>query len=275
MSGAFVMAAPNGARRTKADHPALPMTAAELAEEARRCRDAGAAALHVHVRDSAGLHTLDADLYREAIDAVRDAVGEDLVLQITTEAVGRFTPEEQMASVRAVRPEAVSVALREILPRAEIDEPVRDFFAWMHEERIWVQIILYDEADVSRFVELHDTGLFAARHPSAILVLGRYTAGQRSRPEDLDVLLDALAPERPTIPWAVCAFGPLENACVARAFAEGGHGRVGFENNLYLPDGTLAPHTSDLVRLAVEAARDAGRVPMDAAQLRRDMAAWL
>lgn len=54
----------------------------------------------------------------------------------------------------------------------------------------------------------------------------------------------------------VCAFGDQEAACVTAAALLGGHARVGFENNLFLPDGTLASGNQDLVvatRLAVEA----------------------
>src|SRR5690606_20425078 len=109
--------------------PNLPITADEVAAEAARCLIAGATALHLHVRDTEGAHSLDADLYRRATDAVSDAVGEALVVQITTEAVGRFTAEEQMACVRAVKPEAVSIALREVYPEGSDEAPVRDFFA--------------------------------------------------------------------------------------------------------------------------------------------------
>src|SRR5687768_3548625 len=79
--------APNGGRKTKADHPALPLTARELAETAARCRDAGATMMHVHVRDRDGKHLLDADAYRTALDAIRSEVDEALVLQITSEAL--------------------------------------------------------------------------------------------------------------------------------------------------------------------------------------------
>jgi uncharacterized protein (DUF849 family) len=85
-----VMSAPNGARRGKADHPALPITPSELAEEAMALVSAGVSVLHLHVRDAAGAHTLDADAYRAAIEAIRARVGDALVLQVTTEAVGRF-----------------------------------------------------------------------------------------------------------------------------------------------------------------------------------------
>ena len=55
-----LMVAPNGARKSSADHPGLPITVDAIAAEAAACREAGAQALHLHVRDDAGRHTLDA-----------------------------------------------------------------------------------------------------------------------------------------------------------------------------------------------------------------------
>ena len=106
----IIMSAPNGARRSQADHPALPVTAFELADSAEALRDAGVSILHLHVRDEQGHHTLDADRYREAIAAIDDRVGSDLIVQVTTEAVGRYQPAEQIQVVRELRPEAVSLA---------------------------------------------------------------------------------------------------------------------------------------------------------------------
>src|SRR5688572_22904819 len=113
-----IAVAPNGGRRGKADHPALPIGPRELASTAAACLEAGAAMIHVHVRDRDGGHLLDADAYRETTNAIRDAVGERLVIQVTSESVGRYQPAEQMAVVRATRPEAVSLALRELVPDA-------------------------------------------------------------------------------------------------------------------------------------------------------------
>ncbi len=274
MSGTIVMAAPNGARRTKADHPNLPMSPAELAAEAVLCRDAGASVLHLHVRDGEGAHSLDVGLYREALAEARGAVGESLVLQVTTEAVGRYSPEEQIAVVRALKPEAVSLALRELVPAPEREPAARELFGWMRDNRVWAQVILYDPADIARFVALADTGMFAVARPSVLLVLGRYTVGQVSDPEDLTPMLEALAPVRDAVCWSVCAFGAKENACMARAIAEGGHARVGFENNFFLPDGRRAGHTADLVALAAETARNAGRPPLSADAVRAMIAGW-
>ena len=93
-----IAVAPNGARRGKADHPRLPLTLDEIAHEAARCREAGAAMLHLHVRDAEGRHVLDAGLYRETIAAVRCAAGADFLIQITTEAVGRYAPPSRWLS---------------------------------------------------------------------------------------------------------------------------------------------------------------------------------
>lgn len=271
---AFVMAAPNGARRTKADHPNLPITIPEIVAEARRCLEAGAAALHVHVRDEEERHVLDPDLYRETFAAIRAEVGDELVLQATTEAVGRYDAAAQIALIRDLRPEAVSVALREIYPEGSDERPVADVFSFMSDEGIWPQIILYDASDVERFTRLDAQELFGQRRPCVLLVLGRYADKQLADPAELQVMLDALDPVRDGVEWCVCAFGPAESKVSRSVFAKGGHMRIGFENNLDLIDGSRADHTSDLVAAAVQAARAANRAPMTARNLRRTIALW-
>ena len=87
----IIMAAPNGARKVKTDHPALPVTIAETIAEATACHAAGASILHAHVRDDDGKHVLDAGLYRQLMDGLRATVP-DMLIQITTEAVGIYSP---------------------------------------------------------------------------------------------------------------------------------------------------------------------------------------
>ena len=99
------MCAPNGARRSQADHGRLPVTPAELADCAESILAAGASMMHVHVRDDDGAHSLDADRYRDAIVAIRERIDDSLVIQVTTEACGIYTPEYQMSVVRELRPE--------------------------------------------------------------------------------------------------------------------------------------------------------------------------
>ena len=248
----IISVAPNGARKTKKDHPNLPMTAAELAVEAKRCQEAGAALLHLHVRDSEGNHTLDSDTYREAIAAVRKEVGDKLVIQATSEAVGIYTPEQQMRMVREVRPEAVSLAVKEIIPDDNAEKEAASFLAWVHKEQILPQYILYSEAELRRFDALVKRGVIPGDVHSVLFVLGRYTKGQTSSPTDLLDYLQAArelnyfdAPER--FIWTVCAFGALEAACMVTATALGGNPRIGFENNQFLSNGTVAENNAALI----------------------------
>lgn len=249
--------APNGARRRKADHPALPITPDELAITAAACLEAGAAMIHLHVRDAAGAHRLDAALYREAIGVARAAVGDRMIVQITTEAVGRYLPDEQMAVVEAVRPEAVSLALRELCPDASHEKVFAAFLGFLDHERIAAQFILYDAADVARLADLVDRGVVPDAAPPVLYVLGRYAASGRSAPADLLPFLSAAAGRFPD--FMVCAFGPDEAACGVAAALLGGDVRVGFENNLYRPDGTIALDNAALVAAVAGPLRSLGR----------------
>ena len=260
-----IAAAPNGARRTKKDHSMLPMTQRELVETAAACRDAGAVMLHLHVRDHDGVHLLDEHVYRTTLNAIGRALGPSMVLQITTESAGRYRRHEQIAVLRAVAPEAASLALREIVPDAASEPDAAKLFAWLRHERIMIQIILYSPEEVARYSDLKARGVFGEGVDFLMFVLGRYTAGQVSDPRDLLPYIAAYGGE---MPWAACAFGSTENACVMTAAALGGHVRVGFENNLWLPDGTDAPDNAALVRLAADGARLIGRPLASADDLR-------
>lgn len=249
----IIAVAPNGARKTHTDHVALPMTAAESARDAVLCRDAGASMLHLHVRDQDGAHTLDIDTYREAMDAVRYAVGRDLMIQITTEAVSRYTPDEQITLVHALHPEAASVALKELT--ADGVDKASGFYRWACDEGIALQHILYAPDEVRQLADLVHTGKIPAKNLSVLYVLGRYGTRQ-SQPSDLLPFL-AQARESDLQPdtWSVCAFGPSEGAVALTAMSLGGHVRVGFENNMYLNDGTPAPDNAALVKQAADGAQ--------------------
>jgi len=244
----LIMVAPNGARRTKSDHPALPMTVAETVAAAKACYEAGAGALHAHVRDDAGHHVLDAVLYRQLLSQMKAAAPQMLV-QITTEAVGRYSPSEQRHLVQEVRPQAVSIALKEMIPDAETAEAA-SFYAWAQDEGIAVQHILYSPDDVARFLALSSEGVVPDGPQQVLFVLGRYSQNQQSAPEDLDPFLQAMetGSAGKTPDWAVCAFGERETECLAYAVSKGGKARIGFENGLWNRDGRLARDNAHRVR---------------------------
>lgn len=248
----IISVAPNGARKTKQDHPALPMTAPEIAREARHCMEAGALLLHLHVRDDNGGHSLSADKYREATKAVRAEVGDKMIIQITTEAVGIYTPEQQMQAVRDVRPEAVSLGLREIMPDESYEKAGAEFLEWVMRERIMPQYILYSEEDLIRFDTLVKRGVIPGDKHSVLYVLGRYSKNLTSSPMDLLPFLSrtkelGLFEDQARFLWSVCAFGAQEKMCMVTACGFGGHVRIGFENNLYLKEGMLADDNASLI----------------------------
>jgi uncharacterized protein (DUF849 family) len=255
----LIMVAPNGARRTKVDHPALPMATEELAETAAQCLAAGAGAIHVHVRDAAGGHVLDADRYREVAAAIRESTQGAMTVQVTTEAVGRYSPAEQMDLVQNLSPSCVSIGLREIFSGGE--ELPAAFYPWCAKENIAIQHILYDRADLDRFADLRQRGILPEPEPRFLFVLGRYAADQESRPSDIDPFLEGLRHhglEGQAI-WSVCAFGRGETAALAAAIAAGGHVRVGFENSLWHADGSVARTNAERVEAIADIAARAGR----------------
>ena len=261
----LIAVAPNGARRGKGDHARLPITPAELAETARAAADAGAAMIHLHVRDEQGRHSLAEAHYRPALAAVAEAVGERLIVQATSEAAGVYQPAEQRAAMRALKPAAMSLALREIVPPGDEAEGGR-FLDWAAAGGILPQFILYEPAEVTRLAALIEQGVVPWRRPPVLFVLGRYTPGQRSQPRDL---LPFLAANAPQFPWMVCAFGAQEGAAGLTAALLGGQVRLGFENNLLLPDGQPAPDNAALVAVLARSLALQGRRPATAAEARR------
>ena len=246
-----IMVAPNGARLTRADHPALPVTLGQIVATVRACAQAGAGGSHLHVRDRYGAHVLDAGLYRELLAEIAQVLPGHYA-QITTEAVGQYSPDQQRALVRDLRPAAVSIALREITADTD-DATTARFFADCAESGVAVQHILYDQADIAHLAHLRATGVIPAGPLLTLIVLGRYTVGQVSAPSDLDAPLAALLAAESATDWAVCAFGARETACLVTAARRGGKCRIGFENNRLNADGHPAPNNAARVRELVQA----------------------
>ena len=263
--------APNGGRKTKADHPSLPLTADELARTAAECLERGASMIHLHVRDAEGRHCLDPEAYRAAIASICEAVGDRLVLQITSELLGRYSPAEQRAAVLRTNPEAVSLALRELAPETADEKDFGDFLGKLRQMRVHPQIILYTPVEAERLGAMAKAGLIPFDRLSVLYVLGRFALTRTGIPRDL---LPFLAPEAPRFhAWSVCAFGRRETACVTAAALLGGHARVGFENNLALPSGERAASNAELVGAAVHALDAVGLQTQTADGLREEVAA--
>ena len=261
----LITVAPNGAYKQRPDHPALPITSSELGQTAKLCLDAGAAMIHMHIRDAQGRHSLDVQGYRDAQQAVKAAVGDDMIIQVTSEAARVYKAPEQIAMVTALQPEAVSVGLREVDQPEIGDAGLAQFFGWLAKERVMTQVIVYDVTDLQRWQALRAQGVVPDAPWSLLFVLGRYSVGQTSEPRDL---LPFVMAHTGNEPWSMCAFGAGEHACATTAAALGGHVRVGFENNLLLNNGQVAPDNAALVRQVADSARVLGRSLCTAQQAR-------
>lgn len=234
-----LMVAPNGARRTRADHDALPQTIGEVVATAYACFAAGADMLHAHVRDSEGRHLLDAGLYGELLAEMARTVP-NMPVQITSEAAGRYTPPEQRKLLDVKKVRAISAALREITADEDVAAQ-RHFYHQAQAQKTDLQHILYHPDEVMRLAAFIAEGIVPADEISVLFVLGQYAPARPGTPEDLKGFLAALEQSGlQNVRFMVCAFGQGETTCLVEAARMGGDCRVGFENNLHHPDGVLA-----------------------------------
>lgn len=250
-----IMVAPNGARRKTSDHAATPVTIDDTVQTAISCAAAGAGGIHAHLRDAAENHLLDAGMYRDLQAEIASALP-GFYVQITTEAVGIYNPQEQRQVVYEAKPHAASVSVREMLRDGETAD-VKRFYHAMAEEGVAIQHILYSDDDMRLLARLVDTGIVPRNQLTVLFVLGRYSKDLQSSPDDLAPFMDVmpvLANSSGVIPdWACCAFGAQETACLQEAVRLGGKARIGFENNVLQPDGTVAPDNAARIKVLADA----------------------
>ena len=193
--------------------------------------------------------------------------GDDLLVQITTEAAGRYGTKSQFDVIYEIRPQAASLAVREFARASQHDITKLD--RWMRDHNVLPQWIVYDMDDLNLYRDwVRDGGLSGAAYP-VLFVLGAYDPPTDATAE---MLPPFLAYREAISHWMVCAFGPNESAILEEAAKKGGHIRVGFENNLCRPPdmgGGPAADNAELVAAAVAAARRHGREPATPRQTRQ------
>lgn len=243
MTKPFVMVAPTGARRGKADHPALPVTPGEIVSTASDCFAAGANAIHLHIRDKDGAHTLDAGLYRETLAELSRMVPE-MRVQITTESVGIYSVAEQLDCLRQVRPSWASVSIREVAREGDM---VAHFYDTCGDNDIEIQHILYDESDARLLARWVRKGILPGA-PDVLFVLGRH---RETNEPTRDIVTSLLSLLPPVPKWMLCAFGEQEHRRLCEAAALGGDLRVGFENSLVDANGRKHENNAESVRVLV------------------------
>lgn len=267
MDKLIITAAICGAEVTKAQNPAVPYTMAEIQREARLACEAGAAIIHLHVRQDDGTPTQDRARFEAAIAAIRE-VCPDVIIQPSTGGAVGMTDQERLAPTEIPGIEmatldcgSVNFGGDEVFINTE--NTIRFFGRTLIERGIKPEIEIFDKGMID--YALRFAGQSILREPMHFdFVLGiQMSATAR----DLCFLVDSL-PSGAT--WTVAGVGRHQFPMAALGIVMGGHVRVGFEDNVYLAQGVPAPSNGDLVARVVRIARELGRdiaTPREARQI--------
>jgi 3-keto-5-aminohexanoate cleavage enzyme len=244
-----------GAETTKAQNPALPTTAEEIAAAAAEARKAGAAILHLHVRDSAGAATQEVAAFRRAIEAIRKRT--DIIIELTTGGAVGDTAEERLRPIQELEPEMASLDCGTVNFGNEYivnTLPImRTFAAEFRARRVRPTLECFDLGHVHASRALVKEGLLEPPFHFG-LVMGVPGAIAYSV-RDLGAMVDAL-PEGAR--YTVMGIGRSSLPSQLGALAMGGWIRVGFEDSVYYSKGRLATSNAELVERAARLAKEAG-----------------
>jgi uncharacterized protein (DUF849 family) len=256
-------------------HPNLPITPAQIASAAIEAAKAGAAIVHIHVRDpETGAPSMALEHYREVVERIR-ASATDLIINLTTGPGGRFIPsdddpkvaapgsnlmrpEKRVEHVLALRPEICSLDLNTMWfgTSVVINTPrsVTIMAQAIRAAGVKPELEVFDSGDIQLAQQLLEAGVLP-RPPLFQLVLGI----RNGFPATPDTLLYARSLLPADAEWAAMGTGRMEFPIVAQACLLAGHVRVGLEDNLYLSKGVLAPSNAALVERAVTIVELLGR----------------
>ena len=243
-----LMVAPNGARPMKKDHPAVPITIAEIVETAKACYEAGAGAIHFHIRDDMGQHVLDSELCNKALTELEKKVP-NMHLQVTTEAIGKYLPNEMRKLAYEVMPPGISIGIREMIPSRNPTSDDLKLYKSLTDAGTKIQHICYEPEDLDLLSNLLSMSNISKNGVWCLFVIGHYS-GKVSKPEKIPMFIDRLKEHNINADWAVCAFGNEEISCLKEAIKLGGKIRVGFENSILMPDGEIASNNETKVKAA-------------------------
>jgi uncharacterized protein (DUF849 family) len=266
--------------------PYLPITPAQIADECLASAEAGAAAVHIHVRDpQTGKPSMELDLYRDVFDRIRKA-NPQLIINLTTGPGGRFIPsideprvaapgsslthpEKRVAHITALKPDICTLDLNTMNsgPDVVINTPrnVRIMAKIIQAAGVKPELEIFDSGDMHLARDLIADGTLQGPGLWSFVTGVKY--GFSSSPETL-MYARSLLPSGAI--WSGFGIGRFEFPMVAQAWLFGGHVRVGMEDNLYLEKGVLAKSNAELVSKAKRIINDLGgelATPQDARDL--------
>lgn len=255
-------------------NPTVPVTPKQIADDAVAARAAGAAVVHIHVRDpETGQPSMELDLYREVVDRIRDS-GSDVLINLTTGPGARFAPSDAdpmvagpgsvMASpakrvehILALKPDLCSldVATMTFPGYAFVNIPLHleQMAAMIQDAGVMPEMEVFDLGHIRLAKDFLKRGVI--KGPALFqLCLGipwtapATTAAMLSMTNDLpDGAL-----------WGAFGISAQQFPMVAQAVVLGGHVRVGLEDNIYIRQGELAKGNAQLVERAAQIVESIG-----------------
>ncbi len=263
----LVTVAPTGAETTKEDCPQLPTTLDELVAAAKACEAAGAAMVHVHIRDGEHRPTLDLGRLTETVAALREST--DLVDQLSTGGSVHDPPDHRLRVLDAA-PDSCSLTMGTTNFGDDVfSNPwpfVCELYQLSQEREVVPEFELFDLGHVAALQRLLDRyGLPYGGRVHVDFVMG-VPGGMPGTAAALVAGVAALPAQ--VTSWSATGIGRTTLPVMLASLAQGGHLRVGMEDVLTIARGVPVESNAQLVARAVDAGRVAQRVPMTTAETR-------
>jgi 3-keto-5-aminohexanoate cleavage enzyme len=265
----IVNVALTGAVPGKGDNPSVPLTPDEIATDAVACAEAGAAVVHLHVRDEQGRPVHRRDLYEKAIGSIRER-SPDLIVCVTTSSRVDPDPRSRMIGLELhpdLRPELASLTLGSFnfpqTPSVNPPDVIRALLERMGELGVRPELEIFELGMVNTLHALGDQGLIPDP-PIANILLG----SMGSLPAFVGDLARVVERLPAGTEWAAAGIGIFQRPMTIAAAIMDGNVRTGLEDNPR-GDGSVGWSNVASVRAAVDAARVAGREVATAAEARR------
>ena len=262
----LITVAPTGAESSKEDAPALPVTLDELVRTAKECEAAGAAMIHVHVRDDDARPTLDPARLRDTVQALREAT--TLVVQLSTGGAVTDSYEDRLRVLDA-GPDSCSLTCGTVNFGGDVFMNPWPFMVELYQRTQELGIVpefeLFDLGHIAALKRLLDNhGAPYGGHVHCDLVMG-VPGGMPGDTRTLVAAVDAL-PEGAT--WSATGVGRTSLPVMYAALSAGGHLRVGMEDTLTYAKGRPVTANVELVGRAAQLATLAQRPPMSTGEAR-------
>lgn len=267
MEKVILTAALTGAVTPKDLNPHIPLTPQEIANDAYECWKAGAAVVHLHMRDENGIGTMNKERFKETFHLIRDRC--DVIINLTTSGELNASDERRMAHLKELKPEMASYDSGTFnwMPSMIFENSpqfLEKLGAVMQEHNIKPEIEVFDSGMLHNALYYIKKGVLKApAHFQFVLGVLGAAAG---RVEDL-IYLKSMLPKDAT--WSAFGIGKDHLPILYATIALGGHVRVGLEDNVYYAKDRLATNV-ELVSRAVRLVREANKevsTPEDARKI--------